>query len=165
MHDGDGRVCKRRWTYRQLNGAGDEHDRSNIGSERRIKGRWLADVAGMIRSFDYAASQGALDALERGIAASAELQPWAIVWKQWASSVFVTAYLETVDGSRVVPAGGDDVRDLLDAFLLQKAMYEVRYELGSRPTWAWVPIRALLDILATDLVSSRSGHSGHGSEV
>ena len=133
--------------------------------ERSIKRSCLADVAGMIRSFDYAASQGALDALERGIAAEAELQPWAIVWNQWASSVFVTAYLETVDGSRVVPAGGDDVRDLLDAFLLQKAMYEVRYELGSRPTWAWVPIRALLDILATDLVSSRSGHSGHGSEV
>ena len=112
--------------------------------ERSIKRCGLVDVAGMIRSFDYVAHQALIDAAARGIATSAALQPAADLWSMWTQAVYAASYLDAVAGSRLVPSDADDVELLLQVFTLHKAMYEVRYELGSRPEWLHVPLRALL---------------------
>jgi maltose alpha-D-glucosyltransferase / alpha-amylase len=112
--------------------------------ERAIKRSALVDVAGMVRSFDYVAHQGVVDAVQRGIGSEDELRPWADTWASWTTAVYVAAYLRGVEGTRLVPVDPDDVRMLLDVLVVRKAVYEVRYELGSRPDWAWIPLRALL---------------------
>ena len=123
--------------------------------ERSIKRNPLVDVAGMVRSFDYVAHQGLQDAIDRGIGGDEGLASFAGRWGEWAADAFVGAYLEEARSGgddprtppsgapRLVPADPDDVDVLLDAFVLQKAMSEITYELDNRPHLAWVPINAL----------------------
>ena len=126
--------------------------------ERSIKRSALVDVAGMIRSFDYVARQGMRDAVDRGVGVEADLDPFAERWGAWAAESFVAAYLDEAridhdragdevvgpaGAIRLVPADPTDVALLLDAFVLQKALSEVVYELDNRPRLAWIPIRAL----------------------
>ena len=110
-------------------------------SERRIKRSPLRDVAGMVRSYHYAARSGLIQRLEEGVIGTEEgarLEPWVDTWFQWAAAAFLEGYLEATDGTSVVPRDGDDLRMMLDAYLLDKAMYELGYELNNRPNW--VPI-------------------------
>jgi maltose alpha-D-glucosyltransferase / alpha-amylase len=118
-------------------------------SERRLKRSPLVDVAGMLRSFDYAAN-----AALRGYGRSAirledvsMLQPWAAAWTRLVSAEYLTSYLELMATTAILPEEYDVQELLLDAFLLDKAMYEVRYELNSRPDWTEVPLRGVLDLL------------------
>ena len=69
-------------------------------------------------------------------------------WWGWVSAVFVTAYYECTAAAGLLPAP-TEVRLLLDAFLLEKALYELRYELNHRPSWVSVPIEGVLGLLAT----------------
>lgn len=113
--------------------------------ERSIKRCGLVDIAGMIRWFDYVAHQALIDtAARRGITTSAALQPAADLWSMSTRRSMPPAIWSAVAGSRLVPSDADDVELLLQVFTLHKAMYEVRYELGSRPEWLHVPLRALL---------------------
>ena len=120
--------------------------------ERRLKRSPLVDVAGMIRSFQYA-SYGALMRSELGAPVRDEdralLLPWAQHWYHWVSAAFLRGYLDTVEGTAFLPASDEDRAILLDAFLLQKACYELVYELNNRPDWVDIPLRGLLEILAT----------------
>ena len=125
-------------------------------SERRLKWTPLRDVAGMIRSFQYAAWTGLHRQITRGsIADSAEARaawaPAAAAWEQWAAAAFLGTYLDTLRERRadLLPAANDDVRRLLDAWLLEKALYEVRYELDNRPDWIGIPLHGVLEILDT----------------
>ncbi len=114
--------------------------------ERRAKASPLKDVAGMLRSFGYAADV-ALDRAAGGDAASRDRRaPAARAWEAAASSAFLAGYHEATAGSAFVPAG-DDFAALLDAFVLEKAFYEIAYELGSRPDWVHIPLRALVALL------------------
>ena len=116
--------------------------------ERSIKRSALVDVAGMVRSFDYVAHQGMRDAVERGVGGD-DLEPHGGRWGELAADAFVAAYLdearrpEVRSAARLVPDDADDVGLLLDAFVLQKALSEVVYELDNRPHLAWVPIAAI----------------------
>lgn len=92
--------------------------------DRRLPTSPLKDVAGMLRSFDYAARTVAADA--------AAIDPDAFLSR--SRSRFLEAY---------AAAGGAVNRDLLDAFELEKACYEVRYEAANRPEWTWLPLEAL----------------------
>jgi maltose alpha-D-glucosyltransferase/alpha-amylase len=112
--------------------------------ERSIKRSGLVDVAGMIRSFDYVAHQALADATARGIAPAIDLEPAAELWSAWTQAAYAASYVDAVAGTRLVPSSPDDVALLLQVFTLHKAIYEVRYELGSRPEWLHVPLRALL---------------------
>jgi len=115
-------------------------------AERRARHSPLKDVAGMVRSFGYAA-YAALFAF--GVHAPDRydtLAPWAETWQRWTADTFLSAYRTTMGGSNVIPAG-DAFGVLLGAFILEKAIYEVRYELNNRPDWVGIPlvgIRALL---------------------
>ena len=92
-------------------------------AERRLPSSPLRDVAGMLRSLDYAA---------RTVAAEAEAFD-APAWLGRARDAFLAAY----------GGVGDDEQSLLDAFELEKACYEVRYEAGNRPGWLWLPLAAV----------------------
>jgi maltose alpha-D-glucosyltransferase/alpha-amylase len=107
----------------------------------------LRDVAGMMRSFQY----GAYSALWQPAMRPEDipfLERWADLWYRQMSSVFLQSYLKTTRGASFVPARETDLQVLLEAYLLDKAVYEVGYELNNRPSWVVIPIRGIKHILA-----------------
>ena len=114
--------------------------------ERRRKQSPLKDVAGMIRSFSYAAYAGLFAHTSSRRSELARLEGWARVWQLCVSWAFLGAYFTAVDGALFVPARpGRDA--LLEMFVLDKALYELNYELNNRPDWARIPLGGILDLL------------------
>ncbi|MDB6138136.1 MAG: Trehalose synthase, partial [Verrucomicrobiaceae bacterium] len=112
--------------------------------DRRLKRPALWDVAGMLRSFDYAA----LAALRYEREDDAQrLEPWARVWVREISRHFLEAYFEKAAGAPFLPSNPVDTKILLDAFLLNKALYEIGYELSYRPDFLGIPLRAACRML------------------
>jgi len=118
-------------------------------SERRIKRSPLRDVAGMIRSFDYASQTVLLNQVSRIVQKEEfpAFQSWAGFWSQWTSTQFLAAYTKAIGQAEFATRGNDEVKILLDVFLLEKAVYELAYELNNRPTWVRVPLGGILRIL------------------
>jgi maltose alpha-D-glucosyltransferase/alpha-amylase len=117
-------------------------------SERRLKRSPLRDVAGMIRSFHYAAYGGLfLDNQIRNEDIS-KLVPYAEQWYHYMSGFFMKAYLETVKGSPFIPKSKEDMNTLMTTFLLEKAVYELNYELNNRPDWVIIPLRGIKSLVA-----------------
>jgi maltose alpha-D-glucosyltransferase/alpha-amylase len=121
-------------------------------SERRIKRSPLRDVAGMVRSFHYAAYVGLHnqrdgEALPEQHGDLAALEPWARFWHRWVSAVFTKTYFAVAQTSPFVPRTRTEQQVLLDAFLLEKALYELNYELNHRPEWTHIPLRGVLQLL------------------
>lgn len=116
-------------------------------SERRLKRSALRDVAGMLRSFHYAA-HGSLY-LDNQIRTEdvGKLLPFVEQWYHYMSGFFMKAYLETVGDSPIIPHQKGDLEILLRTFLLQKAIYELNYEVNNRPSWVIVPLRGIRAIL------------------
>ncbi len=115
-------------------------------AERRRKRSPLRDVAGMLRSFDYAA-EAALRSDRVRPEDAVRLEPWAAAWAQWVSAAALASWREAADDARFVPHEEDVFGILLDFHLLEKCVYEVRYELDNRPDWLAIPLRGLLDLL------------------
>jgi maltose alpha-D-glucosyltransferase/alpha-amylase len=113
-------------------------------AERRAKHSPLRDVAGMLRSFSYAAEVALMSHAARRPGDLERLAPWARVWERSVCGVFLHAYLRAVAGSGLVPEDRGALRGLLEGFLLDKVFYELRYELDNRPTWVGVPLAGLL---------------------
>jgi maltose alpha-D-glucosyltransferase/alpha-amylase len=119
-------------------------------SERRIKRSPLRDVAGMIRSFDYAAHEGLLQHIQRGSLPPENLatfEPWTRFWNHSVSVAFLRAYLQALGQSEVLPGAPDEIQVMLQAYLLNKAMYEIGYELNNRPAWVKIPLQGILHLL------------------
>jgi maltokinase len=108
--------------------------------ERRRKRSPLRDVAGMLRSFAYAASASDL---QRG-------RPAPEGWEERAREAFLAGYLESVDPA-LLPPGEAPTRTLLSIFELEKAMYELRYELNNRPDWVSIPVAGIARLLEEPL--------------
>jgi maltose alpha-D-glucosyltransferase/alpha-amylase len=120
----------------------------NSSGEQRLKRSPLRDVAGMLRSFEYATSAARVSSSASVRPEDAEaIQAWALFWKQWASSAFLRAYLRGMNGSALLPAEKEDVRLLLRSLLLEKAVQGLSYELVERPHWAPVALRLLQELL------------------
>jgi maltose alpha-D-glucosyltransferase/alpha-amylase len=118
--------------------------------ERRLKRSPLRDVAGMLRSFDYAAQGSLLRFTAEGTVRPEDaprLAPWALLWRQWVASAFLRAYLHAMEPAGLVPRSRAQLETLLDVLLLEKAIYELGYELNSRPDWAAIPLRSILELL------------------
>jgi maltose alpha-D-glucosyltransferase/alpha-amylase len=115
--------------------------------ERRLKRSPLRDVAGMIRSFHYAA-YGALF-LRSSFRPEdiALLEPWIVPWYYYISGIFLHAYLNTVGNAPFLPKERDELKILLDTFLLEKAVYELGYEINNRPDWIIIPIRGIQNVM------------------
>jgi len=116
-------------------------------SERRLKRSPVRDVAGMIRSFHYAVYSALLKYSQHGPEDTAGLQAWADVWYHYVSGVFLSSYMGTVRDTPVMPKDRDEFGVLLQCFLLEKAVYELGYELNNRPDWVIIPLRGVNYIL------------------
>ena len=118
-------------------------------SERKLKRSALRDVAGMMRSFQYAAYSALWQPAMRTEDVPF-LERWADLWYRQMSSVFLQSYLETTTGADLRPAKHEDLQVLLEAYLLDKAVYEIGYELNNRPDWVVIPIRGIKHILKSE---------------
>ena len=120
-------------------------------TERRLKRSPLRDVASMLRSFDYAANAALLrDDLGAGLVRRVDLNvlnQWARFWYAGVSATFLRAYLDVEGIETLLPRERGELQVLLDVYLLEKAMYELAYELNHRPDWASIPLRGLLYLL------------------
>jgi maltose alpha-D-glucosyltransferase/alpha-amylase len=117
--------------------------------ERRIKHSPLKDVAGMLRSFHYA-SHVALHRQTSTVIRSEDipgLELWANAWRQWVSAAFLRSYLDLMSDTPVLPTRPEDVAIMLDGYLLQKALYELNYEMNNRPDWLIVPLKGIMQVL------------------
>jgi maltose alpha-D-glucosyltransferase/alpha-amylase len=120
--------------------------------ERRRKRLPLADVAGMLRSFHYAVEtvlSGGGGAHRMRPEDRSPLEPWGRAWYAWVSAVFLREYLATVRPLGILPERDDELAAVLNVHLLEKALYELGYELNHRPEWVGIPLRGIRDILAT----------------
>jgi maltose alpha-D-glucosyltransferase/alpha-amylase len=115
--------------------------------ERNAKRSPLKDVAGMLRSFDYAAYAGLFAFTRDRPAEFARLEPWAELWRDWVSWAFLRAYRGAAARGAFLPAEPGRFAALLDAFVLDKAFYELVYELNNRPDWVRIPLRGILGLL------------------
>jgi maltose alpha-D-glucosyltransferase/alpha-amylase len=117
-------------------------------SERRRKAPAARDVAGLIRSIDYSATA----ALERALKAAPDEQGRLTValaeWRDRATAAFLTAYREAMTNQRLWPTDRDAAGQMLNFFLVEKAFYEIEYELAHRPDWLRVPLTGMLRILS-----------------
>ena len=119
-------------------------------SERRLRRSPLRDVAGMLRSYHYAAVSGLARARHRGVVSEPELEAlerWTRFWHRWVSVAFAKGYFQAAGQARFLPREPEERQLLLDLFLLEKAVYELGYELANRPAWAGIPLEGILALL------------------
>jgi maltose alpha-D-glucosyltransferase/alpha-amylase len=118
-------------------------------AERRLKRSPLFDVAGMLRSFHYCSRVGQANVIKRGLGNPEDapaLSAAARLWYLATSARFVGAYLEVGAKSEYLPKSREDIERLLQVYLLEKACYELRYELNNRPDWVEVPMQGILEL-------------------
>jgi len=116
-------------------------------SERRIKRSPLRDVAGMLRSFQYAAYSSyfsRVGGMATSPEAAARMRRWADFWTFYISASFLGGYLETAKGAPFLPAARPDLEALLELYVLEKVVYEVGYEMNNRPAWLGIPLSGIL---------------------
>jgi maltose alpha-D-glucosyltransferase/alpha-amylase len=122
-------------------------------AERRSKACPLKDVAGMLRSFSYAAYAVLFEVWEQQEWDERErrgLENWALRWEQLARNAFLEGYCEAAadqTGPRYIPPRQEAFRQVVKVFEVEKAFYELNYEFNSRPTWVPIPANGLLRLL------------------
>jgi maltose alpha-D-glucosyltransferase/alpha-amylase len=120
-------------------------------TQRRRKRPALVDVAGMLRSFQYASRAAALR-VGRSLTSLDEekLEPWLTLWYKGVAGTFLTSYLKAIPAGSVVLEDPAETDSLLEFFLFEKALYELDYEANNRPDWIEIPARGILDLLGKD---------------
>jgi maltose alpha-D-glucosyltransferase/alpha-amylase len=114
-------------------------------AERRAKKSPLRDVAGMLRSFDYAAYSQLLSFTRDRPEVFDRLEPWAKIWRGWTSACFLREY--RAQAATLLPDDEAATGRLLNLFMLEKTLFELRYELNYRPDWVVIPILGLRHLL------------------
>jgi maltose alpha-D-glucosyltransferase/alpha-amylase len=110
---------------------------------RRAKSSVLRDVAGMLRSFSYAGRA----ALLKREATRADGADAVLAWEAEARHYFLEGYAKGADGLASVPGDAESFRSTLDLFLIEKALYEMRYEIANRPDWIDIPLTGITELL------------------
>ena len=121
-------------------------------TERRIKRSPLRDVAGMLRSFHYAAYTSLLGHVGSAMVRPEDrvaLEPWAKLWNIWISSAFLNSYIEHAQPGGFLPLNREDINIILEVYLLEKALSELGYELNNRLDWVRIPLIGLRQLLET----------------
>lgn len=119
-------------------------------SERRLKRAALRDVAGMLRSFHYAVWTASRRFIENGMVGDDHregFERWARFWYDQVSARFLEEYLNEASGAGFLPRSREELQILLEAYLLDKAIYELGYELNNRPSWVNIPLQGILSLL------------------
>ena len=115
--------------------------------ERRRKQSPLRDVAGMLRSFSYAAQAGLQRATQRRPDSVDALRPWATLWENASAAAYLEGYADAVKARPALMPAPAEAKILLSSLLLEKAFYELLYELNNRPAWLPIPLGGLLALL------------------
>jgi maltose alpha-D-glucosyltransferase / alpha-amylase len=119
-------------------------------SERKIKRSPVRDVAGMLRSFNYAAYSALFSLKTSGISGVTDetfLESCANIWYFWIRKAFLRTYLEAAEKAYFLPRNRHEFEILLNIFLQEKAIYELAYELNNRPEWAKIPLQGLKELI------------------
>ncbi len=111
--------------------------------ERRARQSPMKDVAGMLRSFSYAAYAALARSTQRRPQDYETLEPWARLWEAAVSSEFLSSYRRLTSTSGLMPADDDAFHRLLNVYILDKALYELVYELNNRPAWVRIPLSGI----------------------
>jgi trehalose synthase-fused probable maltokinase len=120
-------------------------------AERRLKRSPLQDVAGMLRSFHYATHAALIpfvsDTNEKNGHRHAELHQWAELWNATVRRAFLKQYFASAGSALFLPASNVERNALLQIHLLEKAVYELGYELNNRPAWVGIPLEGISQVL------------------
>jgi maltose alpha-D-glucosyltransferase/alpha-amylase len=127
-----------------------EGDPAQSVAERRAKQSPLKDVAGMIRSYGYAAYAALFAFGVHAPADYAALEPWAKTWEQWTVDAFLKGYMAGAEGADLLPRDDRSGVLMLTAFTLDKALRELAYELHNRPDWVRVPLAGVHKLIRSD---------------
>jgi maltokinase len=133
-HLGQTMLAERGWVILDFEG-----EPGRAMAQRRLKRSPLRDVAGMLRSFSYAAAGSGI---LRGAPPPEE-------WEDRARATFLDGYFETVEPG-LLPPGDEATRKMLSIFELEKAVYELRYELNNRPDWVAIPVAGIARLLESN---------------
>jgi maltose alpha-D-glucosyltransferase / alpha-amylase len=117
-------------------------------AERRIKRSPLQDVAGMLRSFHYAAFAPLLGENKVQVEDARKASAWGESWNAWVAERFLRKYFLTAGAASFLPQSQTDTQRLLELHLLEKAIYELGYELNNRPTWVAIPLQGIAKLLS-----------------
>jgi trehalose synthase-fused probable maltokinase len=115
--------------------------------DRKIKHSPLKDVAGIIRSFHYAVSAKLYFSPESKIFPPEKIEAAVIAWYQKVTEVFLNSYRNTIGNNSVFQSDQSELDFLLQFHLLEKAVYELGYELNGRPTWVKIPLKGIQQVL------------------
>jgi maltose alpha-D-glucosyltransferase/alpha-amylase len=130
-------------------------------SERRLKRPAMRDLAAMVRSFHYASHAvlyGHVPGIIAGRQSSPELEMWAHHWFQWVSAIFLEGYFYVTKGANFLPATAKEREIIFEAYLLEKALLEMDFELTNRPDWIRIPVRGALEQLdEKEMTGQRAG--------
>jgi maltose alpha-D-glucosyltransferase/alpha-amylase len=135
------------WTGRDVVIIDFEGEPARPLAQRRQKRSPAYDVAGMLRSFHYAAYAALFRGSGRDAAVGGPAEGWARHWRTWVSAAFLQAYEAAVAPAGILPLDRDELARLLDLHQLEKAVYELGYEVDNRPDWVVIPARGLEEIL------------------
>lgn len=116
-------------------------------SERRMKRSALRDVAGMLQSFNYAATKALRNEVESGMIRPENLpvmEQWAQFWYTWVSAAFMNSYLAIAKQDGFLPKTNAELQILLDAYLLEKVIFDLGYKLDHRQSSVEIPLRQLI---------------------
>jgi len=116
-------------------------------AERRRKHIPLRDVAGMLRSFDYAAASVLQERAAIRPDSVGALRPWSDDWRRRVKQAFIAGYREAIGDCVSFPRDEALVRQLLDLFTLEKALYEICYEAANRPEWVHIPLADAVEMI------------------
>lgn len=116
-------------------------------ADRRAKQSPLKDVAGMLRSFGYAAAASLFARAGNDEAERKRLEPWALTWEDLARERFLHGYLTRSHEGDFLPSDRAALFALLDFFEIDKALYELGYEMGHRPDWIQIPLRGIRQVI------------------
>ncbi len=114
-------------------------------SERRLKHSPLYDVAGMLRSFEYASWTALANRQPKEM--RHQLEPWTTYWSRWVRARFLGEYLSQIHHAPFWPESPKDAARLLMVHQLEKAVYELGYELNNRPEWVAIPLKGINELV------------------
>jgi trehalose synthase-fused probable maltokinase len=116
--------------------------------ERRVKRSPLQDVAGMLRSFHYAAFAPLVGEDRVQSDDVGRMGAWAEAWNSWVAERYLAKYFATAKDASYLPATRAEIQVVLELHLLEKAIYELGYELNNRPTWVGIPLEGIGKLLS-----------------
>ena len=115
--------------------------------DRRVKKTPLRDVAGMVRSFDYAAAAATRLLGDADPEIREHVEPHALNWRDLASTAYLERYFACMEGSSILPDDEASTQQLLNLLILEKALYEICYEAANRPAWLSIPLNGVLALM------------------